>query len=218
MMVFLLSGCLAQGAVSDKVAAYEDNIEITGEEKEEMLEGVSETVTQISDRSNVEAEEVVIGAVSDGGEEVRVTPGRYQITGNVTGNVVIRDEAGDVLIEEILGSYYGVESITADLTESHVIEVDGLDQVSVVPVATEMSTELGAGIWQVGTDIAPGSYSITSPNGFGYLQVFQPNEDVHVYEVIGGEFAATESTVELTEGQTLRIKRISLISFQPAEG
>lgn len=219
LSLFVLAGCdqMVQEASPEKVARYQANYEIIGTEKEEMLDHVSETVYETGDRSNRAAEEVLVNAVKPG-EKITVPSGRYQITGQMTGNVYIHDENGNLLFHDILSGPYGVESITIDLNETNIVSVDGLDQVAVSPVATQLSTDLTAGIWEVGTDIEEGNYSITGDDGFGYLQVFDPNENPSVYEVIGGAFASTESEVQLYEGQKLRITGISLIHFQLNEG
>ncbi len=203
---------------SEKVARYQENFEIIGSEKDKMLGIVSKTIFETSDRSNSMAKEVEVGITSFKGKEITVSSGRYQIMRTVTGNVSIHDESGDLLFHDILGSSFGVESITVDLTDTHIIKVDGeMDQVYVKPVSTQLSTELTAGIWEVGTDIEEGNYSITAPIGLGYLQIFDPNETPSVYEVIGGSFSSTKSDVQLNKGQKLRINGISLIQFEPNE-
>ena len=220
LSLFVLTGCnrLFHEPPSEKVMRYQENYEIIGNEKDEMLDNVSELIFETSDRSNLLAEEVVIGVVGNEGKEIKVPSGRYQIIGNVTGTVDIRDENGDLLFHDILGSPYGVPSITVDLNDTHTIRMDGgLEQVHVSPVSTQLSTELTAGIWEVGLDIKKGTYSVTTPRGLGSLQIFDPNEDPKVYEVIGGTFSATKSDVQLSDGQKLRINGISMIHFQSNE-
>ncbi|MFJ7936500.1 hypothetical protein [Sporosarcina sp. NPDC096371] len=200
---------------SEKVARYQGNYEIIGNEKDDMLGNVSETIFETSDRSNSMAKEAKINLTSNEGEEISVPSGRYQITRTVTGNIYIHDENGDLLFHDILDSSYGVASITVDVNDKHTISIDGeMDQVYVTPVSTQLSTELTAGIWEVGTDIVEGDYSITAPYGVGYLQIFDPNDEPRVYEVIGGTFASTKSDIQLSKGQKLRIIGISLVHFE----
>ena len=216
LSLFILTGCnrFFHEPPTEIVMRYQENYEIIGSEKDEMLENVSKTIFETSDRSNSKAVEVEIGVVTREGKEIRVPSGRYQISGKVVGAVYIRDGNGDLLFRDILGSGYGVQSITIDLDEQHIIRMDGdLEQVHVSPVPTGLSTELTAGIWEVGLDIKEGAYSITTPYGLGSLQIFDPNEEPRVYEVIGGNFSATTSDVQLSDGQQLRINGISRINF-----
>ena len=103
LSLFVLTGCnrLFHEPPSEKVMRYQENYEIIGNEKDEMLDDVSETIFETSDRSNFLAEEVVIGVVGSEGKEIKVPSGRYQIIGNVTGTVDIRDENGDLLFHDI---------------------------------------------------------------------------------------------------------------------
>lgn len=132
----------------------------------------------------------------------------------MTGNVYIHDENDDLLFHAIVGFPHGVESITVDLDEAKTITMDGFEQAYVMPADTQLSMELTAGIWELGTDIEAGVYVITSPYGLGYLQIFEPNEDPVVFEVIGGGFEGTKSDIQLRKGQKLRITDISMIQFQ----
>ena len=208
----LLNGChLKDTPPSEEITRYETNFEIIGSEKGSMLEDVSEAIFKTSDRSNQSAEEVQIADVDKG--DITVPSGRYTIVGERTGNVYIHDENGGLLFHDIVGSPYGVESITVDLDETYTIHMDGFEYAAVIPAPTELSTELTAGIWHVGKDIEAGSYTISAPYGFGYLQIFDPETSPQVYEVISNQFATTNSKVRLKEGQKLRITNISAIEF-----
>lgn len=211
LFVLALSGC-NQESPSKKAIQYQENYEIVGSEKDELLGNVSDAIFKTSDRSNKGAEELFIKDVSKG--EISVPSGRYRIAGEMTGNVYIHDENGNLLYHAIVGSPYGVESITVDLDETDTITMDGFDQAYVMPAETQLSTELTAGIWEVGTDIEAGDYAISSPYGLGYLQIFDQNEDPVVFEVIGGGFEGTESDIQLRNGQKLRITDISMIHFE----
>ncbi|MEC5424855.1 hypothetical protein QGM71_15320 [Virgibacillus sp. C22-A2] len=209
----VLTGCgpVFQKSPSEKVKHYQANFEVIGNEKDEMLDNFSETLYETGTRDNTEAKEVIIDFI-DKSEEFSVPSGRYEIKGDITGNVYIYDGSGELLFHDILGSAYGVSSITVDLTDAHTIHVDGLDYVSVIPVPTQLTTELSAGIWEVGIDIEPGNYTITGPHGgFGYLQIFDPIGGSQVFEVIS---TSTESNIHLKEGQILRITGISMIHFK----
>lgn len=219
--LFVGAGCehgAFQDSPSEKVLRYKENFEIIGSEKDNMIGNVNPALFTTSDRSNALAEEVQLPVVPQKGEEVKLPSGRYSITGNPTGNVFILDGNGELLLREIVGSYAGVGTLTVDIDEAYTIRVDGgYDSVSILPVATRLSTELTAGIWEVGLDIEAGDYKVTTPYGLGYLQILDKNDDPKVYELIGGTYSSTKSSLHLNEGQKLRITGLSLIQFQPTE-
>lgn len=59
--LFVLAGCSQNSPKSKKVLSYQENSEIIGEEKEEIIGEISDTMYESIDRSNAEAEEIVIG-------------------------------------------------------------------------------------------------------------------------------------------------------------
>ena len=213
LSLFVLSSCNQEP--SEKVTRYHENHEIIGSEKEELLSNLSETIFETSERSNITAEEAQVD-VNYEVKEIVVAPGRYQIIRHASGTVSIQDLTGGLLYRGVLGSSYGVNSITVDLNNAHIIRVDGgQDTVYVQPVATQLSTELTAGIWEVGLDIEEGEYTVTAPNGVGYLQQFDPTKEPILFEVIGGNFASTTSKIQLRKGQKLKITGISMVQFLP---
>ena len=216
--LFVMAGCehgAFQDTPSEKVLRYEENFEIIGSEKDNLIGKVIPSLFKTSDRSNALAEEVQLPVVPHEGKEVKLPSGRYSITGSPTGNVFILDGNGELLLREIVGSYAGVGTLTVDIDETYAIRVDGgYDSVSIIPVATQLSTELTAGIWEVGLDIEAGDYKVTTPYGLGYLQVLDKNDDPKVYELIGGKYSSTKSSLHLKKGQKLRITGLSSIQFQ----
>ena len=98
------------------------------------------------------------------GAKVNVEAGRYVLTGYPTGNIFIYDEDDNLLVREIVGEKAGVPTLTADIDSTFTILFDGgYDTVTIIPVKTELSTELTTGIWDVGLDIEPGNYTISIP-------------------------------------------------------
>ncbi|MGP4072035.1 hypothetical protein ACTWQB_05720 [Piscibacillus sp. B03] len=203
-----LSSC---NQLSDEAKAYQDNFEIVGDEKEQVSE-ISKTVFDNVDRQNQQAEPSGSN-ISDGHDELKVPEGRYEISGHEAGNVYVYDQNDHLVLHEIIG--LDVNFINVSLTEDHVIRVDGFSYVEIQPVETNIDNpNLTAGIWKVGVDIEPGTYQATAYEGMGYLIVYDSQEKSKVYEVIGGENAEAFPTVELKEGQTIKITEIPLITFK----
>ena len=219
--LFVMAGCVHgpfQSSPSEKVLRYEENFEIIGSEKDDMIGKVNPALFATSDRSNAKAEEVQIPVVPNEGKEIKLQSGRYSITGNPTGNVFIRDGNGDLVLREIVGNYGGVGSLTVDIDETYTVRVDGgYDSVYIHPVGTMLSTELMAGVWEVGLDIEAGTYTITTPYGLGYLQILDKHAESKMYEVIGGQYSSSQSQIHLTDGQKVRITGVAIVHFQLEE-
>ncbi|MED3552085.1 hypothetical protein [Cytobacillus praedii] len=207
--MLFLNGCQQ---ASEKIITYQENYEIVGKEKDEMINNTSETIYESIDRSNLDAKEVIIDPIYKDGEDVILPRGRYEIGGHITGNVYIHDEHGKLLFHDILGTGpLGVESITVDVNGSHIVHVDGFEQAYIMPVTTQLSSELSSGIWEVGKDIEEGSYTVTG-SGLGYLQIYEQGESPQVFEVIGGD-SHTASKVHIKDGQKLKISGVNIIQF-----
>lgn len=208
--LLVLNGCQTR---SEEVLRYEENYEIIGPEKEDMVENISETVYESIDRSNANTKEVIINAIYNEGKDVSLPEGRYQITGQLTGNVFIRDSEGKELFHALLAPPpLGVDSIVVDVSNTHVVHVDGFQEVYISPVPTLLLTELSSGIWEVGKDIEEGKYKVTG-NDLGYLQIFEKGKSPQVYEVFGGDGANTIDVV-LKNGQKLIINGLLNINFE----
>lgn len=208
--LFVFSGCESH---SEEALLYEENYEITGSEKEELVGEISETIYDSIDRSNANAKEVIIDAIYNEGEDLSLPEGRYHITGQLTGNVSIRDREGKELFHALLAPPpLGVDSVTVDVSNTHVVHVDGFEEVHITPAPTQLATELNTGIWEVGKDIEEGQYVVTG-NELGYLQVFEKGKSPQVYEVIGGN-GATKMNVQLKNGQKLVITDLLNIKFE----
>lgn len=217
--LLILSGCHPlQKSESDKVGPYEKNFEIVGSEKGVMIGKVNPAIFKRVDRSNEKAEQVESGVFTKEGVKVTLQPGRYMISGYPAGNIFIYDENDDLIIREIVGHTGGVGSLTVDIEDTYTVFADGgYDHVSFIPVPTQLSTDLNAGIWEVGLDIEPGEYTFGSEYGLGYLELHEEGKDPVLFEVIGGNEMGSKSHVKLTEGQKIRITGISLINFKPVE-
>lgn len=219
--MLILTGCASifQAAPSEKAERYRDNYEIIGEEKEAMLEemNISDTVFDISDRDNpdMEKEEAYYFDVNNE-EAFTLPPGRYWFTGEISGNMYIYDEEDKLLIHEIIGMP-GVTGFTADVDETHTIRIDGLESAAAWPWPTESSNELPTGIWHAGTDIEPGAYTISTEGGFGHVIILDSDGEAQIFEMIRSQSVQTESEIEITDGQIIRVTGISSVVFERME-
>jgi hypothetical protein len=208
--LLILGGCQAP---SEQSLHYQENYEITGREKEEILKKTSDSIFMSINRDNTKAKEDTIDAIYNEGKDIVLPEGRYRITGQLTGNVFIYDEQESLLFHDLIGPPpLGVESITVDMDGKNILHVDGFEQVNIMPVDTVLSTELTPGIWEVGKDIKAGTYSVTG-NDLGYLEVFEQGTTPRLYEVIGGE-SQSETDLELKNGQKLRITGLLKVQFE----
>ena len=124
-------------------------------------------------------------------------------------------------ISEMLGFFADpayVPRIAVTLTENQEIEIKGgkLGEVTFTPLATALLTELNTGIWVVGLDIKPGTYTISSKDGrSGSVALMEG--DLPVAKVLlgegGGNFKKYE-TLMLAEGQVMRISNIPVVLFE----
>ena len=107
--LLMLSGCHPlQQSESDKTDPYEQNFEIVGSEKDELIGKVNPAIFTTVDRSNEGAELVESAVYTKEGVKVTLQPGRYTISGYPAGNIFIYDENGDLVIREIVGHSGGV--------------------------------------------------------------------------------------------------------------
>ncbi len=127
-----------------------------------------------------------------------------------SGRVVVSDENGVILLEEVLG-LGGVERVTLNLNGSHEVYFDGLDWAYLTPVPTEQLNELTAGIWEVGADIAAGSYTVNAPYDyvFGYLHIFEEDSNPRIFELLDN----SSINLDLKEGQILKISGVYSLQF-----
>lgn len=216
--LFLASCQAKQIPITEQVVRYEQNYELTGAEKDALIKPVNPAIFTTVDRNNTEVEDVSVSVVPKSGEELKLKTGRYMITGYPTGNIYVFDSDGKQILREIVGDYAGARSLTVSVEESYTVRADGgFDSLEISPSPTSLKTDLTAGLWEVGTDIKAGTYTISLDQGYGYLQILEKEEDPILYELIGGTVGHTESIVQLKEGQRLRVTDTSLITFRPTD-
>lgn len=216
----VLASCSQQSSKSEKVLSYQENNEIIGEEKEEIIGNYSDTIYNSIDRSNEEAEEFVIGPISREGEEITPPEGRYTIgiyyeDEPQSGRVLVYDQDDTLLIEALLDEVYGVNGIVLDLNGSQTVYADGVNKLFLTPADTNMTNELPAGISEVGTDIEPGNYSVISDmtQKMGYLEIFEEGKEPRVFEALIDPLEL-DINVELKEGQKVRITGADYLGFE----
>ena len=215
--ILLLSGCHnLQGTRSDKIIAYADNYEITGTTRDEISGKIHPAIFTTVDRSNKEAKRTYGPMPRKKGAKINIEAGRYELTGNPTGNIYIYDKDDNLLVREIVGDKAGVPSLTADIDSTFTIFFDGgYNTVTIQPVKTELSTELTTGIWDVGLDIKPGDYTISIPNGYGFVQILEEGKDPRLFELMADGLINSKSLVQLKEGQKVRVSKVSIVNFEP---
>ncbi|PKR78403.1 hypothetical protein CEY16_01205 [Halalkalibacillus sediminis] len=214
--VLLLTGCTDRS--TPVIDSYQGNFEIVGEEKSQMVQNVSEQLFETSDRSNDNASNIEEFLEHDEDRTtISVNSGRYKLVPNGSGNVYVSDENNDIIFSGVLGSRYGVPTMTLDIQDTDNILFDGLASLSIQPVETEMKTELGAGIWHVGKDIQAGTYEISSPEGLGYVHIYDLNEEPEVYELLTNEMSSNTITINLEKGEVVKVQKLPVILLNPVE-
>lgn len=215
LVLGIIAGC--NKTPSESVLLYQENNEITGEEREELVSEISPTIYESIDRSNEEAEEILISPIERPGESVTPPPGRYKLhIGEMyapqSGRVYVYDEDEKPLLEETIG-VFGISEVNVSLNGSHTVYVNGLLKLQISPVDTEPSNILTAGIWEVGKDIPPGTYSVFNEGyGIGDLYIFENGKEPRVFEVIDHP-TKDPIEVELMENQIIKISGLDALGF-----
>ncbi|MHA6253273.1 hypothetical protein [Oceanobacillus sp. CAU 1775] len=209
---FLLVACSEEP--SEKVAAYQDNFEILGEERDELIGDVSDTIYESIDRDATDPEEIFLSSIGKDGVQITPPAGRYWI-GSMgfsgapeSGRIVVYDEDDKLLIDQLYDQGFGGSSVTVDLNGTHTVHIDGLNEAQITPVETEFYNELTSGIWEVGKDVEAGEYDIMGTDyGFGYLHVFEEGKEPRVFEFLNSS-PDSQVRLELKAGQKLRVSSV----------
>ncbi|WP_252502308.1 hypothetical protein [Sporosarcina sp. Marseille-Q4943] len=215
--MLFLSGCHnLQGKKSEMISVYAENYEITGSTRDEIIGKVHQAIFTTVDRSNEEAKRMYGAVPTKKGVTLNIEAGRYELTGYPSGNIFIYDKDDNLLVREIVGEKAGVPTLTADIDSTFSIFFDGgYNTINIEPVATMLSTELTAGIWDVGLDIEPGNYTMSIPNGHGFVQIFEEGTDPRLFELLGGGLTNSKSLVQLKEGQKVCVSKVPVVYFEP---
>jgi len=199
---------LATGCSSDaKTMTYDVNSEITGEEKEDILGTVNDRIYEDVERGNEKEELTKLSAIYKGGKEVSVPEGRYNIFGIQAGVLTLLDENGEPWLKETLNE----SGVTVSLLETDIIHADaGFDNVTITKAEENNEPLFTKGIWEVGTDIDPGTYKVFIGYGHGFLEIFEEGKEPRVYEIMGNMVGETQTDIHkvitFEEGQKIRVK------------
>lgn len=144
-----------------------------------------------------------------------IPAGRYVITADKTGNLLIYDTTGLPYINEILGGDdLGVKSVTTDISDGDKIEISGIDKVTFTPAETKLAKDtLTTGNWVAGIDIAAGRYDVTSEEN-GNFFVYDRTGIPVVNEILGGgDLGVEKVTADLEDGFSITISGMNKVKF-----
>lgn len=168
---------------------------------------------------NVTGTATTLGAGSfSGGKDV--ADGLYDVTAaGGYGNFMVsgQDYSNDILGTNEFGS--GVSKVRVHISDGDSIQMSGLKQVTFTPVTAPLATSsptvtnLYAGTFVVGPDIAAGRYVATaSAGGSGNFIV----EGTDSYNgILGGDYGTPNITVTLTDGDTITISGLDQVTMTP---
>lgn len=191
---------------TDGLQGVYKRLSLFGGEKEAIIGDISDEIYASIDRKIADTEPLMLEYTED--KDYRMPTGRYDVYAQVAGVFYVYDSDETLLFREIIS--YMPEKITVDIKEDYMIRMSGFNSVMIEPIETEMKNELNPGIWEVGVDIEPGNYTFSSDYGLGYLQLFESGKEPRVFEVISSENVQSKSTIQLEEGQKLRINGVTI--------
>lgn len=226
MGLVLASGLLVAACSTDDEAVEEDATSaeptesvMDAEEESEESSGAQGAMSDtLSGVKNLEDGQYVVGE--------DVPAGRYVITGQEPGNLMIENnENRNTSIMETLNDEdidMGVPSVTVDLAEGDEMELMGMELTTFTPVKERTRSDvLTTGTWDVGTDIEPGSYEVTTTGSkSGKIMVYEGIGDLPLVDQPidpEGELSPESVTVELEEGQQVIISVSPELSFEANE-
>ena len=119
---------------------------------------------------------------------------------------------------------YGVPDVTFTLLNGQFIKIENkknVFRVELIPVPTEMKTVLTAGLWEVGVDILPGTYVITTDEPrMGTVTVYKGTEDEGFMPEAKKEIGINamgevkeQAIITLKDDQLIRVSSIASMKF-----
>lgn len=215
--MLLLVGCNdVKGLPDEKAEIYDENHEIIGDEKQEIIGKTNPVIFESFSRKKHKATnktmELDIEKIEQSG--IHLPTGRYQLSGDVTGRILVFDANGKEVFQELINQQGGVESVVLNIENTYTIKADGFINAYALPVDTKYANELSAGLWEVGKDIKPGEYDVSADAGLGHLQVLEKDGKPRLYELISSKFVNTKSEIQLQAGQILKITGVNSVRFE----
>ena len=223
LIVGSFSGCNGDNNISpkvqEKIGNYieDDKKEESEQEKDEIPDSTKdEKKKEPLSRDNSKALKKTLnsGIFTVG---IDIPEGRYRITGDGNGNLLIYDGSGEPEINELLGiGDFGVTSVTTELENEYTIEIIGINNVTFTPADTEMLKDaLSTGKWIVGLDIEKGKYEISSAVGTGNIFIYDKRGWPVINEILGdGQFGVKKVTVTLEDGYLIGISGLNKVRFE----
>jgi hypothetical protein len=145
-----------------------------------------------------------------------IPAGRYVITGDDSGNFIIRNNDNRLVVNEILNvtggsNAHGVPSVTVDINDGYEIEIRGISNVFFTPAINQHSTVLTTGIWVVGVHIPVGQFDArpTVAGDSGNFVIHHANGRLAVNEILRDRVR-----VSLQEGQVIQIRSLTSVTFE----
>lgn len=181
------------------------------------------TTTSAPAQRQVKGTAVTLGAGTfTGGKDV--ANGLYDVTAGAgqSGNFQV---SGTDSYNEILGgdsSTGGVSKVRVQVSSGDQISISGLSSVTFAPVTTpfvvsQTTTNLYAGTFTVGQDVAAGRYMVTP--GAGQSGNFSTSGQSSYNEILGSDKSLDEVpslTVTLNKGDVIAISGMSQVTFTPS--
>lgn len=219
LSVLMLMGCNFNGIMSE---SYDGEKIIPDEEAVDLYEKENLLKTEgLESRYAFLNSDTVFEGLSDGGTEIRLSPGeyvtgediepgRYSAATDEASAIVVYDENGDRLLETAL-NYFNTEAVFELQKGYRVDYVTKRGTIDLIPTEERYEIMIPAGIHTVGDHLAAGTYSLLTKE----LPVRRLNAEDEVYMNPGGLEAVSLSnkdvkfetetviTVELHEGDTI---------------
>lgn len=203
MIVIILIAAAGAGAGSDN---NDSDLEAAKTETQQADNKVTETKKERS----VTGEATTLGAGTFlVGTDIK--PGLYDVAAS-------NGESGNFITSgggnEILGGEYGVPKLRITLSEDEEVKISGLSRVSFTPVTTAFvtkhaSTTLHTGTFIVGEDIGAGRYRATPATGESGNFITSGG----INEILGGEYGVPNASVNLREGEEIKISGMDSVKF-----
>lgn len=188
-------------------------------ENEEEIEEVEEVVTEEVDADGTERE---LGAGTYKVEE-HIPSGVYDVTFTGTGNYVVKDEDGELMVNVIGGSgKNAVEKHRTILIKGATIELSGTG-ATFMATGEESNTDytlhqLHSGYWVGGVDVGEGRYIIQAIDGkTGNLTIHSKTGALKTNEIIGDmKYAVPTVTVDIEVDDLINASGVN-IKLIPSE-